>query len=69
MAEPSAPTVVTYAAAGTTVAASFTANEIGIYGGLVIGLCTFLVNWYYQRQARKDRLDAYRKASRRSSCD
>ncbi len=64
MPEPSTPTVVTYAAAGTSVAASFTASEIGVYGGLLIAVCTFLMNWYYKRLERKDRLDAQREASR-----
>ena len=65
MTEPSAPTVVTYAAAGTTVAASFTASEIGVYGGLFIAVCTFLMNWHYKRLERKDRLDAQRETTRR----
>ena len=50
MTEPSTPTVVTYAAAGTSVAASFTASEIGVYGGLLIAVCTFLMNWYYKQK-------------------
>ena len=69
MTEPSTPTVVTYAAAGTSVAASFTASEIGVYGGLLIAVCTFLMNWYYKRLERKDRLDAQRKARSSRSCD
>ena len=69
MTEPSTPTVVTYAAAGTSVAASFTASEIGVYGGLLIAVCTFLMNWYYKRLERKDRLDAKRKARSSRSCD
>lgn len=69
MSEPSVPTVATYAAAGTTMAASFTASEIGVYGGLLVAVCTFLMNWYYKRLERKDRLDAQRKASGSSPSD
>lgn len=70
MAEPSAPTAVTYAAAGgTTVVASLSANEVGVYGGLLIAACTFLMNWHYKRLERKDRLDAQREEARRKSGD
>lgn len=69
MTEPSVPTVATYAAAGTTVAASFSASEIGVYGGLLVAICTFFMNWYYKRLERKDRLDAQRKAASRGTCD
>lgn len=69
MTEPSVPTVATYAAAGTTVAASLSASEIGVYGGLLVAVCTFFMNWYYKRLERKDRLDAQRKESRRDARD
>lgn len=70
MAEPSAPTAVTYAAAsGTTVVASLSDNEVGVYGGLLIAVCTFLMNWHYKRLERKDRLDAQREEARRKSGD
>jgi uncharacterized membrane protein YhiD involved in acid resistance len=58
MVEPSAPTVAVYTTAGATVVAGLTVNEIGVYGGLVIAVATFALNWYYKEVERRDRREA-----------
>lgn len=55
MMEPSTPTVAVYTTAGATVVAGLTVNEIGVYGGLLIAVATFALNWYYKEVERKDR--------------
>lgn len=39
-----------YVASGTTTAVGLTINDMVAIGGLLVGLATFLVNWYYRHQ-------------------
>ena len=40
----------TYAASAFTVIAGLTINEWVAIGGLILGLATFIVNWWYKRK-------------------
>jgi hypothetical protein len=40
----------TYGGASVTTVSAFTANEIGVFVGIVIGIAGFLMNWYYSRK-------------------
>lgn len=49
-------TQAAYATAGVPVLAGFSADEwtaIGVVGGLVLGLLTWIVNWYFKSQHLK----------------
>ena len=43
-------TATSYIASGGAVLSGLTANEIGIYGGLIVAALTFLVNAYYRHK-------------------
>ncbi|MBE9515971.1 MAG: hypothetical protein IME93_03220 [Proteobacteria bacterium] len=45
---------IAYIASGVTTVWGFNAQEWGIFGimaGIVIGVSTFLLNWYYKHKA------------------
>ncbi|MGI2079175.1 holin [Shewanella putrefaciens] len=44
------------ASISTAAGGAFTVNELALYGGLLLALLTFIVNWVYQ--ARKERREA-----------
>jgi hypothetical protein len=54
-----------YIAAAPPIYFGFTANEIGIYGGLIIAILTFLGNMYFKRVQTKIFHDSVRKLHRR----
>ena len=46
-----AASITTYTASGSaTFFGAFTANEVAALGGLLIGVLTFLINWYYRHK-------------------
>jgi hypothetical protein len=47
---------VTYVSSGGAILFGLTANEIAAFGGLIIGVLTWLVNFYYRRKS--DRREA-----------
>lgn len=49
----SASLKATVAGAGILSLGGLTANDVAIYGGLLLGLAGLLLQWYYQR--RRDR--------------
>lgn len=56
MSDTNALTNTTYVVSGSAgVFGGLTANEIAAYGGLIIALATFLLNWYYKELERNDR--------------
>lgn len=44
------------ASISTAAGGAFTVNELALWGGLLLALLTFIVNWVYQ--ARKERREA-----------
>lgn len=44
------------ASISTAAGGAFTVNELALYGGLLLALLTFIVNWVYQ--ARKEKREA-----------
>lgn len=44
-------TGISYTTSGTTVAVgTMTANEVAAYTGIMLGVLTFVINWYYRHK-------------------
>lgn len=46
-------TAASYAASASAIVSGLTANEIGVYAGIVIGAATFLLNAWFRWQTLK----------------
>ena len=48
---------ISYSASGGAIVGGFTTNDWGILLGVIVGVGTFLVNWYYKAKEdeRKER--------------
>ena len=70
MSDTNALTNTTYVVSGSAgVLGGLTANEIAAYGGLLIALATFLLNWYYKELERNDRKRKNESARRTAGLD
>jgi hypothetical protein len=45
---------ITYTASGTLMIFGFSLNDFAIILGMIIGVATFIINWYYKHKMAKD---------------
>lgn len=50
---------LSYTASGSAVVCGFTLNDLGMLVGIVVGIGTFLVNWYYKAKDSKRKAKLY----------
>ena len=46
---------ISYTASGSTVFFGLTVNDFGVLIGILVGIATFAVNWYYKHKESKRR--------------
>ena len=60
---------ISYTASGSAVFFGLTLNDFGMLIGIMVGIATFIVNWYYKAKESKRRDRRTSDEQRKKDCD